>query len=155
MRAGLGYLGYGALDDTTWVAARRSAELDALLRDEGVTSEQFAAEHIGDSADMIGRVWDLADLASRYEAWLANATALTAPVTAQAPDEAAFVARSQLVHEWRKFLFIDPDLPGDLLPPGWAGERAARYFDTEATRLAPAAARFVDDCLASNGRRPG
>jgi phenylacetic acid degradation operon negative regulatory protein len=154
VRAGLRYLGYGALDDTTWVAARRSAELEALLGHESVAAEQFSAQHIGDSADMIGRVWDLPDLASRYETWLRDAAAITSPVTSQASDEAAFVARSRLVHEWRKFLFIDPGLPRDLLPADWAGARAAQYFDREAARLADAASRFVDDCLASNGRRP-
>jgi phenylacetic acid degradation operon negative regulatory protein len=155
VRAGLRYLGYGPLDDTTWVAARRSAELDALLHHEAVACEQFTAEHIGDSAGMIARVWDLAALAARYTTWLSDAGAIIAPVGSGTSDEAAFVARSRLVHEWRKFLFIDPRLPSDLLPADWAGARAARYFDTEATRLAPAAARFVDDCLASNGRRPG
>jgi phenylacetic acid degradation operon negative regulatory protein len=154
VRAGLRYLGYGALDDTTWVAARHSAELDALLGHERVAAEQFTAEHIGDSADMVGRVWDLPDLAARYEAWLADAAAISASVTPRTSDEAAFVARSHLVHEWRKFLFIDPGLPRDLLPADWAGARAARYFDREAARLADAASRFVDDCLASNGRRP-
>lgn len=154
VRAGLRYLGYGGLDDTTWVAARHSPELDALLRHEGVASEQFLAEHIGDSAGMVGRIWELADLAGRYEIWLVDAAAITSAVTPVASDEAAFAARSQLVHEWRKFLFIDPGLPSDLLPADWAGDRAARYFDTEAERLAQAAARFVDDCLAPNGRRP-
>ena len=36
-------------------------------------------------------------------------------------DEAAFAARFQLVHEWRKFLFADPGLPAELLPARLAG----------------------------------
>lgn len=150
VRAGLGYLGYGALDDTTWVAARASAELDELLVQEGVHAEQFHAEHVGDSATMVSRVWDLAGLSARYEAWLADTAWLTGSAAAHATDEAAFAARSRLVHEWRKFLFVDPGLPADLLPAGWAGHRAARYFDREAARLAPAAARFVDHALEPN-----
>jgi phenylacetic acid degradation operon negative regulatory protein len=62
-------------------------------------------------------------------------------------DERAFAVRSRLVHEWRKFLFQDPGLPPELLPQGWPGILAARYFDDAAARLLPAAARFVDGCV--------
>ncbi len=64
------------------------------------------------------------------------------------PDEAAFAARFHLVHEWRKFLFTDPGLPGELLPPDWPGLRAARFFAEAAERLRPAADRFVARALA-------
>jgi phenylacetic acid degradation operon negative regulatory protein len=51
------------------------------------------------------------------------------------------------VHDWRKFLFVDPGLPAALLPPDWPGTKAAAWFDQEADRLLPAARRFVDGCL--------
>ena len=35
---------------------------------------------------------------------------------------------SQLVHEWRRFPFLDPDLPADMLPPGWPRRRAHDLF---------------------------
>jgi len=69
-------------------------------------------------------------------------------------DQDAFAVRSQLVHEWRKFLFKDPGLPRELLPELWPGEQAARFFDAEASRLLPAARRFVDSCLRANGVTP-
>jgi phenylacetic acid degradation operon negative regulatory protein len=62
-------------------------------------------------------------------------------------DEAAFAARFQLVHEWRKFLFDDPGLPVELLPSGWPGQAAGEAFASEATRLKPASDRFVARCL--------
>ena len=65
------------------------------------------------------------------------------------PDEQAFVTRSLLVHEWRKFLFTDPGLPQQLLPSAWPGRTASAYFDEQAARLLPAASRFVDACLTS------
>jgi phenylacetic acid degradation operon negative regulatory protein len=58
-----------------------------------------------------------------------------------------FAIRSELVHEWRKFLFTDPGLPRELLPARWPGISAAEMFHAEADRLLPAAARFVDCCL--------
>jgi phenylacetic acid degradation operon negative regulatory protein len=62
-------------------------------------------------------------------------------------DETAFAVRFQLVHEWRKFLFIDPALPAALLPENWPGRQAAQIFDEAAQSLRAAADRFVDDCL--------
>jgi phenylacetic acid degradation operon negative regulatory protein len=149
----LRYLGYGAVDDTTWLAARRSAELDTLLETEAVAAEEFRAEHDGDTLALVNRVWDLAELGAAYDDWLRDARQIVAGVDPHGPQEAAFAARSKLVHEWRKFLFVDPRLPEDLLPPDWSGRRGATYFDHEAARLLPAASRFIDSCLAADGRR--
>jgi phenylacetic acid degradation operon negative regulatory protein len=153
VRNGLRYLGYGAIDDTTWIAPRPSTELDALLDAEQVPGERFTAVHDGDTLAMIGRVWDLDALAASYDEWLATAEAVVAGVDPDGPDDAAFAARSRLVHEWRKFLFTDPRLPDHLLPPDWPGRRGARYFAEQASRLLPAASRFIDDCLLADGRR--
>jgi phenylacetic acid degradation operon negative regulatory protein len=152
VRSGLRYLGYGAINDTTWIAARRSRELDALLTTESVAAESFLAAHDGDTARLVSRVWDLAALGAAYEAWLAEARHIVAGVDARGPEQ-AFAARSQLVHGWRKFLFVDPRLPEQLLPADWAGHRGARYFDQQAGRLSPAATRFIDSCLQADGRR--
>ena len=37
-------------------------------------------------------------------------------------------AQTMLVHEWRKFPFLDPDLPVDLLPGKWPRQRAREVF---------------------------
>ncbi|HEY7144022.1 MAG TPA: PaaX family transcriptional regulator C-terminal domain-containing protein [Streptosporangiaceae bacterium] len=147
LRAGLTYLGYAPIGDTTWISPRRSPELDALLQAERVRAERFDARLDGDARGMAARVWDLDGLARSYRRWLAMAGALVAPVGQDTPDEAVFAARSVLVHEWRKFLFSDPGLPAELLPGSWPGHAAAREFDTESARLLPAASRFVDCCL--------
>jgi phenylacetic acid degradation operon negative regulatory protein len=73
-------------------------------------------------------------------------------VTAKSTDEQAYAARFQLVHAWRAFLFRDPQLPPSLLPPRWPGASAAHFFDKHATRLRPAADRYVERCLVSVSR---
>jgi phenylacetic acid degradation operon negative regulatory protein len=78
---------------------------------------------------------------------LIDAKALVERAGDDTTDEQAFAVRSELVHEWRKFLFRDPGLPAELLPDDWAGTRAAAFFDFHAERLSPAAGRFVDNCL--------
>jgi phenylacetic acid degradation operon negative regulatory protein len=144
VRAGLSFLGYGPLDDTTWIAPRPAGEADALLAGEGARAERFTASHDGDSAMLISRAWDLDGLARSYLRFLDEAASYSDDT---ASDQAAFVARSRLVHEWRKFLFSDPALPAALLPLDWPGTKAAAYFDAESSRLLPAATRFVDACL--------
>lgn len=157
VRSGLGYLGYAPLSDSTWISPAASAEAEALLAAEGAVFSRFAAQD-GDPAEQAARAWDLDALAAAYRSWRAFAGALVADPDAHLdrpvadPDERAFAVRSLLVHEWRKFLFTDPGLPPELLPPDWAGDEAARFFADEAARLMPAASRFVDACLQDPGR---
>ncbi len=187
LRAGLTYLGYAPLDETTWISPRVSPELDALLAAERVAADRFRATYEDDQCALVGRAWDLVTLGRSYERWLAwahDAVRSAADLSgANLPseqsggprneateevggagwsgkhgrasekgerpmsDERAFALRSSLVHEWRKFLFVDPGLPEQLLPEDWPGKAAAAFFDTEAAQLLPAAARFVDRCL--------
>jgi phenylacetic acid degradation operon negative regulatory protein len=147
LRAGLTFLGYAQLDDATWVGPRASEEVDILLETEAVRAERFAARHDGDSVGLVRRAWDIEGLGRSYGRWLADARAISAQAPGDATDEQAFAARSRLVHEWRKFLFLDPGLPRELLPADWPGETAADFFDAESTRLLPASTRFVNACL--------
>jgi phenylacetic acid degradation operon negative regulatory protein len=147
LRAGLSFLGYAPLGDGTWVGPRTSVEVDALLQGEGARAERFLARHDGDTVGLVRRAWDLDGLARAYLRWLGDAEAIVSAAGPDAADEEAFAVRFRLVHEWRKFLFRDPGLPRELLPADWPGDKAAAFFDAEAARLQPAAARFVDACL--------
>lgn len=153
LKSALSYLGYACLDGATWISPRPSVELDALLGAERVRAERFVASYDGDQRGLAARAWDLDGLASAYTAWIGQARAILAPVTEPTTvrdgraDEKVFAVRSELVHEWRKFLFVDPALPGELLPARWPGNEAAALFHAEADRLLPAASRFVDRCL--------
>lgn len=150
LRAALRYLGYACLDGSTWISPRPSSELDALLTAEQVRAERFHAGHAGDARGLAARAWDIDGLANGYRDWLDHARVLVRPRRDQS-DEALFAIRSELVHEWRKFLFVDPGLPAEMLPARWPGSDAAAFFHDEAERLLPAAGRFVDCCLAGAG----
>ncbi len=147
MRAGLTFLGFAQLDDATWIGPRWSEDVDALLEVEGVRAERFLARHDGDSVGLVRQAWDVEGLGRSYGRWLADARRLATEVGPAPDDEQAFAARSRLVHEWRKFLFLDPGLPRPLLPQDWPGDEAAEFFDAESERLREAAVRFVDHCL--------
>lgn len=147
LRAGMTFLGYAQLEDSTWVGPRSSDEVEALLEAEDTRADRFTATHDGDTAELVRRAWDLEGLARSYLSWLSHAKKIATEATADLTDEQAFAARSHLVHDWRKFLFLDPGLPRELLPDNWAGEKAAEFFDHESARLLPASLRFVDSCL--------
>jgi phenylacetic acid degradation operon negative regulatory protein len=150
LSANLAYLGYGNLDDATWLATRPGEEVDALLTDAGVRYERFSASHAAGTSgamNVVRRAWDLDDVGEAYRRFVAELRPVVAGITARSRDEDAYAARFRLVHSWRTFLFRDPQLPPALLPERWPGTGAAAFFDRHAARLRPAADRFVDHCL--------
>jgi len=147
----LAFLGWAPLSDGAWVGLRNDAEVEQILEVEGIAADRFRAPIDEGAVEFARRVWKLDELGASYDAWLIEAKALVdgaGPETTDGiTDEQSFAVRSELVHEWRKFLFRDPGLPPELLPDNWAGARAAEFFDFHAERLGPAAGRFVDNCL--------
>src|SRR4051812_44604217 len=140
------YLGYRQLQTDAWIAPRPVAELESVVEAEGLAVTAFHGEHLGDQDAIVSRLFRPTDLAAAYRRWLDEARLLVDSADATDPEN-AFAVRSQLLHEWRKFLFRDPGLPLELLPDDWPGAEAAAYFDAESARLLPAATKFVDSCL--------
>lgn len=149
--ATLGYLGYGRLDTRTWIAPRASAEVPTALHGLGVRHEEFTAAQHQPANVLVSRIWDLDRLAARYERFQAETRPLLEQAVAGTLPAEAYPLRTALVHEWRKFLFVDPDLPAQALPPQWPGETARRLFLEVADTLEPAARIFVNTALARAG----
>ena len=80
---------------------------------------------IGTQRQVVEQAWDLAEVTAAYGEFL-DVFAVAAPAT---PAE-VLTHQIHLVHAWRRFPFLDPKLPGELLPAGWAGTRAAALFET-------------------------
>ncbi|GAA2521010.1 PaaX family transcriptional regulator [Pilimelia columellifera] len=148
LAAQLAFLGYGALSDLTWVAARPGEGVDAVLAESGLRHDRLTARHAQGAraaARLVDRAWDLPALSAAYRDFQQE---LTPVVTDLGDDDVdAYAARFQLVHAWRSFLFRDPALPPTLLPADWAGVAAATFFGHHAAQLRPAADRYVDRCL--------
>lgn len=150
LASNLAYRGYGTIDGSTWVATRASDDVDALLAEAAVRYERFTASH-NDGAEgataLVRRAWNLEEIGAAYQQFVRELRPVVAEITEDSADEAAYAARFRLVHAWRTFLFRDPQLPPSLLPDRWPGTSAAAFFDRHATRLRPAADRYVDQCL--------
>ena len=93
---------------------------------------------------MVAAAWDLDRLAARYEEFIDQFGALR-PRT---PQE-VLRAQIRLVHEWRRFPFLDPQLPAQLLPPTWSGTRAAALFHEAHARWRPQAQAHWDTLVGS------
>lgn len=65
---------------------------------------------------------------------------------------ASLVLRILLVHEWRRVVLRDVDLPLDYKPPGWLGEKVRAMVADLYLRLVEASERFLDTLEAEPGR---
>ena len=127
----------------------------ALLGEAGLRYERFTASHAAGAEGataLVRRAWNLDEIGAAYEQFVRELRPVVNAVTDSSTEEAAYSARFLLVHAWRTFLFRDPQLPPELLPERWAGHSAAAFFDRHASRLRPAADRYVDRCLELSSR---
>jgi phenylacetic acid degradation operon negative regulatory protein len=78
-------------------------------------------------ARLVGLGWDLEELARRYQAFVARFERVEAALRLSrgVNPQASFIARTLLIHEYRRLHLRDPLLPPRLLRPGWPGTRAA------------------------------
>ncbi|HKQ42232.1 MAG TPA: PaaX family transcriptional regulator C-terminal domain-containing protein, partial [Pseudonocardia sp.] len=131
LRTRLAWAGLGSPTPGVWVTPdpAKQDEVARVIADlelTAVTSSfvgPFGA--IGAERDVVAQAWDLAGIEGAYADFLATFGS-AAPAT---PSE-VMTAQIHLVHAWRRFPFLDPSLPGELLPAGWAGARAAALFGT-------------------------
>ena len=131
LRTRLAWAGLGSPTPGVWVTpdATKQDEVARVIADLELTavSSSFVGPFgaIGAERDVVAQAWDLAGIEGAYADFLATFGS-AAPAT---PSE-VMTAQIHLVHAWRRFPFLDPSLPGELLPDGWAGARAAALFGT-------------------------
>ena len=130
MRTRLGWAGFASIGSGTWVSPwiDRETEAREVIDELGLAAaaRSFIAKPggIGDVNEMVSTTWPLSEIGAGYDAFLERFGSATAADSGYD----AFVNQVRLVHEWRRFPFLDPDLPGDLLPRDWTGYRAAELF---------------------------
>lgn len=153
LRQELAALGWAPLSPSAWIspsdtlrAAKEAARATATLE----AANLFLAEYGGPLSDreLLERCWDVPSIAAayrdfiaRYEPrlrWERQRTDLT--------DEAAFVERLWLVHDFRKFVYLDPGLPSELLPAHWPGTAAAALFREYYAALDAKSQRYFHLC---------
>ena len=129
LRTRLTWLGLGSPTSGLWVSpdAEKGEDVDRVIEELGLREQSFAwvgpAAGIGEESRLVAAAWDLDDVEERYLQFL---DAFEDRRATSASD--AFVAQVEMVQEWRRFPFLDPDLPRELLDHDWPGPRAAAVF---------------------------
>lgn len=157
LRQELGWIGFGRLDSSLYVAPYDyTPEVDELFEKLEVRDyvDLFTAEYRGPGTDqdIVRRAWDLEALNAAYAEFIAiwrprfeaDQAAFADPERPDPPPAECFVHRFMLVHEYRVFPFIDPDLPPELLPPDWLGTEARALFQAYYDLLTEPALAFFD-----------
>jgi phenylacetic acid degradation operon negative regulatory protein len=130
LRSRLGFAGFGFIAPGVAVSPHVSSEpeANAVLEDLGLVPGAVVLRcepgDLLEPDELLGRAWDLDGLATEYEEFIKH-FARRAPRA----DDARFRALVELVHAWRRFPFIDPEIPSRLLPLKWPGRRAKHLFD--------------------------
>jgi ring-1,2-phenylacetyl-CoA epoxidase subunit PaaA len=130
LRRELAWLGYGSLGTGLWICPwDLGTRLDAVLAKHGAAGavETFTSQLDGDDRQLAARAYDLTELRTAHRAFLDDLEE-GADEAVALEDREALRQRLALVHRWRKFLFLDPGLPPELLPVDWLGDRAAEVF---------------------------
>lgn len=137
LRRALAWQGFGQIGADCFV--HPSADLDETLRalaTEGLADAPalllplLASDALGglsaNDTVLVRRAWNLDALATAYAEFDARYRPLLNALQAGPALDAehAFVLRTLLIHDWRRLLLRDPELPDILLPPRWPGQAA-------------------------------
>jgi phenylacetic acid degradation operon negative regulatory protein len=144
LRTQLAWAGLGSLGGGVWLTPHvdREAELQALVGGEPaaeVVSFHGRIGRIGEPRKVAEAAWDLDAVMDQYKSFVLDYARLR-----PASPASFFRAQTGLVHAWRKFPFVDPDLPEDLLRPRWPRKRAHDLFRERHDRWGAAARAYFD-----------
>jgi phenylacetic acid degradation operon negative regulatory protein len=156
LRRELTWTGFGPLAPGTWISPNplEEALVDLIARyqvEPYVTT--FLARHTGPGTpqDLVNRCWELDEIQSSYLRFLTEWRPHMEAAQTITSDDQAFVERIELVHNFRKFLFVDPGLPRELLPENWRGAEAQSLFQEYYALLDSSARRYMDDVFYAGG----
>ncbi len=159
LRKELSALGWAPLSASTWIspsdtlaAAREAARSTLTL--EAV--HLFSSEYRGPLTDreLLEHCWSVPGIASAYHQFIARYAPRLERERERhdSSDEGALVERLWLVHDYRKFAYLDPGLPSELLPAHWPGTAAASLFREYYASLDVKSQRYFHLCAdAKNG----
>lgn len=165
LRRALFWQGFGALGADCFVhpSAELPSVLDTLVA-EGMSPAisallpLFAADsrsaQSASDADLVSRAWDLGGLAEAYSEFVVAYQPILDELRhnhmASISDQDTFLLRLLLIHDYRRLLLRDPELPEVLLPVNWPGQQARLLCKELYKRLEAPSNRHLDAtfCLA-------
>jgi phenylacetic acid degradation operon negative regulatory protein len=121
---------------------------DKVIVFEASSNTQFSNKPI---QELVKGAWNLETLSQQYQEFIE----LFQPVWQELTEldrldpKSCFLARTLLIHEYRKLLLRDPHLPRELLPIDWEGRAARQLCRNIYRRLTPATEKWIEFNLES------
>jgi phenylacetic acid degradation operon negative regulatory protein len=146
LRTRLAWAGLGSMGAGVWLTphVEREAELGEVIREApAAEATSFVAELGtlgGAPAAVAATAWDLDSVRDAYEAFVEDFAAIR-PSSA----ESSFRMQTLLVHAWRRFPFLDPDLPAEMLPAGWPRREAYELFTARHSQWQDGARSYFEE----------
>lgn len=159
LRSALFWQGFGAIGNDCFVHPSTDliTAFDALMAD-GMSDllkhlmPMLAADAgfslSASDADMVRRAWDLEQLGAAYEEFTKSYSPMIDLLrhgeSSHMSDQHAFLLRTLLIHDYRRLLLRDPELPDALLPANWPGQQARALCQELYRRLLSPSERHLD-----------
>jgi phenylacetic acid degradation operon negative regulatory protein len=151
LKRGLIWLGYGRLAAGLYaLPGKQHSSLNELLADLDLQDSVMLMQARADDTDSLQKLvlsrWKLDDLRQRYRQFTSlYGNARAAMFDKKPADEhSLFLLRVLLIHEYRRILLADPELPAAMLPVDWEGYSAQTLTAEIYSELAAQTARWVN-----------
>ncbi|MBS4210750.1 phenylacetic acid degradation operon negative regulatory protein PaaX [Bacillus sp. FJAT-50079] len=151
----LSWSGFAPLSGSCWITPNNlTEETKQLIKKYQLEKyvDFFTADYEGPKQNirLVQSCWNLTDISNKYKQFIDEYTKKFNMTRRKCEQKSitnaqCFVEKTMLVHEYRKFLFIDPGLPAELLPEDWIGYDAAQLFSVYYKLLAPPAITFYEN----------
>ncbi len=133
LRKQLVWHGFGPLAPATWICPQPRlddiAGATANLPSARLTLLTTRTSGLAEDRALAGRCWDLEALAADYKGFVGRIRARWPRYEHAALDgRSALVERIRLVHDYRRLIRQDPQLPVELQSTEWPGEEARQLF---------------------------
>lgn len=152
LRTRLTWLGMGSPSPGIWILldASRESEVADVIDELGLEERAFAwsgsASSIGSKHALISAAWQLDSVETLYGKFIAEFHGADGST-----PRASFESQIKMVQAWRRFPFLDPALPRELLDHDWPGPQAAALFHEKHAEWHQSAQGYWEELV---GRQP-
>ncbi|EAR59995.1 phenylacetic acid degradation operon negative regulatory protein PaaX [Neptuniibacter caesariensis] len=157
LRQELEWHGFGTLSPTVLLHPQmQKSELQAVLQEYDYTDDVIIFEDMGEGSTATRPLrlqtresWNLPKLAESYQSFLDKFRPIWNHINDKGipTPEQCFQIRTLLIHEYRRIILRDPELPDELLPGDWAGSAARQLCTNIYQRVWQGAEQHMDAVL--------
>ncbi len=161
LHRGLSWLGYGRLATAVYALPGHDREpLMELLADLGIEDNIAHMQAQADGSDSLKELvltrWNLEDLQQRYAEYIDWLTKTRKTLENHHPDDPQLLLllRVMLIHEYRRILLADPELPAGMSPRDWQGDSAKSITAAMYHRLYLTSTKWFEQQLQADAGKP-